>query len=313
MRAPDCGAAVPVATVMPPPDAGPPAPVWPPPLINPSANLRMAWDLALGRPDAREILFTFDDGPNPGTTERLLDILDRHHVHAVFFVCGWRLESDEPLKTRARTLLRNEFDRGHVIGNHTVHHFNMATLSPQQIEHEVDHNSDLIEEVIGQRPHLFRPPYGSYSEFVRQRVEERHDELTLWSIDSHDWQMVGDAQGVAMNVIRLIGNMAGGTILLHDTHPWSVSAAQMVLRWIESDNREREARGRPQYDIMDAAHFFEGERARLPVIEAAREEEARNGRHTHRDAGTGVPTEAMTAGVANMGAGADASAATRAP
>lgn len=246
----------------------------------------MAWDLALGRPNAHEILFTFDDGPNPGTTERLLTMLDRAHYHAVFFVCGWRLETEEPMRSRARAVLRDTFARGHVIGNHTVSHRNLATSTPGQITYEIDHNAQLIEEIVGQRPHLFRPPYGSYSEFVRDHVERRHDELMVWSIDSHDWQMVGDAQGVAMNVIRLIGNMAGGTVLLHDTHPWSVTAAQLVFRWIETENRDRAAHGREPYRVVDPAEYLEGERARIPVLLAEHEAAARDTRHArHSDAG----------------------------
>ena len=293
----------PIATVI-PPNAADTRLAWPPPLINPTANLRIGWDLALGRPNAHEILFTFDDGPNPGTTDRLLGLLDRAHIHAVFFVCGWRLETEEPLRTRARAILRDAFLRGHIIGNHTVHHRDMATLSPQQIRSEVDHNADLIYEVIGQRPHLFRPPYGSYSEFVREHIADRRDELMVWSIDSHDWQLVGNAQAVAMNVIRLIGNMAGGTVLLHDTHPWSVSAAQMVFRWIETENRERAAHGRPPYRVVDPAEYLEGERARMPMLlaeRAAEEEAARHaGRHHTPDAGQGEET---TSGNAGMGSG----------
>jgi len=262
---------------------------WPPPLLNPEAHLRTAWDLALGRPNAREILFTFDDGPKPGTTDRLLDILDRHQVKAVFFVCGWRLETDsEPTRSRARAILQDAYRRGHVIGNHSITHPNMANLSRERIEHEVEHNQEIIEGVIGQRPHLFRPPYGSYSDDVQALVQRRGYELSLWSIDSHDWQMVGDAEGVAMNVIRLIGNMAGGTVLLHDTHAWSVRAADMVLRWIKTENREREQAGRPIYRVVDAAEFIEGARERLPLILAARQAEADRSRRRRRDADAGA-------------------------
>ena len=57
----------------------------------------------------RVAYLTFDDGPNPGTTDRLLGMLDRAHIKAVFFVCGWRLEAEEPLRGRTRALLRDEF------------------------------------------------------------------------------------------------------------------------------------------------------------------------------------------------------------
>ncbi len=279
----------PVVTVIPNSDAGAIARrSWPPPLLNPTAHLRTAWDLALGRPGSREVLFTFDDGPNPGTTDRLLGILDRFHVHAVFFVSGWRLEAEEPLRSRARAILRDEFQRGHVIGNHTVHHRNLAAARVEDVATEIDHNADLIHEVIGERPHLFRPPYGAYSADVQRLIVARGLELSLWSVDSHDWQRVGDAQGVAMNVITLLGNMAGGTVLLHDTHPWSVRAAQMVLQWLEGGNRPRPADPRPTYRVVDAAEFLVGARERLPLIQAeiaAAERERR-----HADRGAHAPT-----------------------
>jgi peptidoglycan/xylan/chitin deacetylase (PgdA/CDA1 family) len=289
-RSPD-GGVEPIATVLRTQDGGMvqtdgsvSARRWPPPLLNPEGHLRTAWDLALGRPNAREILFTFDDGPKPGTTDRLLNILDRHQVKAVFFVCGWRLETDsEPTRSRARAILLDAFRRGHVIGNHSITHPNMANLSRERIEYEVEHNQEIIESVIGQRPHLFRPPYGSYSPELQAHVQRHGYELSLWSIDSHDWQMVGDAEGVAMNVIRLIGNMAGGTILLHDTHPWSVRATDMILRWIKTENRERERAGRPVYRVVDAAEFIEGARERLPLILAERQAEVERLRRRRRE------------------------------
>jgi peptidoglycan/xylan/chitin deacetylase (PgdA/CDA1 family) len=223
----------------------------------------------MGRPNAHEILFSFDDGPNPGTTDRLLPMLDRAGIHAVFFVCGWRLEAEEPLRSRARAILRNTLARGHVIGNHTVHHRVLPNLSTAQIAYEIDHNAELIEEVIGQRPHLFRPPYGAYSEDVRRVVTARRYELWLWSIDSHDWQRVNDADGVAQAVITLIGNHAGGTVLLHDTHPWSVAAVPRILRWIDETNRERAREGRAPYTIMDAPRYLAGARERLRLLPGA--------------------------------------------
>jgi hypothetical protein len=135
------------------------------------------------------------------------------------------------------------------------------------------------------------------------KTANRGYELSLWSIDSHDWQMVGDAQGVAMNVIRLIGNMAGGTVLLHDTHPWSVRAADMVLRWLVTENRDREQAGRPTYRVVDAADFIEGARARLPTIRANREAAEARDRRRRRDpdagagAGAGAARAAEDAGL----------------
>jgi len=109
--------------------------------------------------------------------------------------------------------------------------------------------------------------------------------------------------------------MAGGTVLLHDTHPWSVSAAQMVFRWIETENRDRVAHGREPYRVVDPANYIEGERARIPVLLAEHEAAAREARHAARhpvDAGTGSnPTaenpaaqEAAATGAMGIGSGA---------
>lgn len=284
------GDAEPVAEVIAPDDV-PEAAVWPPALLNPEGRLRLAWDLTLGRPNSHEILFTFDDGPNPGTTDRLLRILDRAGIHAAFFVCGWRMEAEEPLRTRARQILRDTLAAGHIVGNHTVHHRVLPQLTPEQVRYEIDHNADLIEEVIGQRPHLFRPPYGSYSEEVRRNLVRHGNELWLWSIDSRDWATVNNAEGVAERVILNIANHAGGTVLLHDTHPWSVAAVPKILRWIEETNRERVAQGREPYTIVDPARYLEGARARLPMLLAQQSQESgRTGRAPSAD--SAVPADA---------------------
>jgi peptidoglycan/xylan/chitin deacetylase (PgdA/CDA1 family) len=268
----DGGRAEPVATVIPPDEEV----AWPPALLNPEANLRTAWELSMGRPAAREVLFSFDDGPLPGTTDRLLTILERAQVHAVFFVCGWRLEAEEPLRSRARKILQDTHGAGHIIGNHTVHHRLLPSLSAETVAREIDHNADLIHEVIGERPHLFRPPYGAYSEDVRRHVVGLHNELWLWSIDPHDYAVVGDAETVAQRVIYGIANHAGGTVLLHDTHAWSVAAVPKVLRWIEETNRERAEQNRSTYEIMDAARYLEGARVRLAQMTPSRDAGARS-------------------------------------
>lgn len=278
-HAPD-GSVVPVATVI--PRDAPPA--WPPALLNPDARLRTAWDLSMGRPGAREVLFTFDDGPNPGTTDRLLGHLSRAGIHAMFFVCGWRLETDEPLRSRARAVLRDIARQGHVIGNHTVRHRLLPNLTPQQVAWEIDHNAGLIEEVIGQRPHLFRPPYGGYSEDVRRHLVRLQNELWLWSIDPHDYELVGDSDRVAQRVITGLGNHAGGTVLMHDTHAWSVNAVPKILRWLERENRDRVAQGRAPYVILDPARYLEGARARLPLLRDAEATRPRRGRDASVDA-----------------------------
>jgi peptidoglycan/xylan/chitin deacetylase (PgdA/CDA1 family) len=280
----DAGGAEPVAMVIPPAEEV----VWPPPLLNPEAHLRMAWDLSMGRPNSHEVLFSFDDGPNPGTTDRLLPMLAAADIRAVFFVCGWRLETEEPIRSRARKILQDIAAAGHIVGNHTVHHHNLPTLSPERIRYEIDHNADLIEEVTGERPHMFRPPYGAYNEDVRRHVTSLHNEMWLWSIDPHDYLVVGDSETVAQRVIMGIANHAGGTVLIHDTHAWSVAAVPKILRWIRESNRERLDQGRPVYEIMDAPRYLEGARVRLEAMQAPATVRSDAGAHDVHDAGDAV-------------------------
>ncbi len=285
----DAGHVEPLGVVVPPDAAR--APSWPPPLLNPEARLRWGWDLSLGRPGAREVLFTFDDGPNPGTTDRLLPMLSRAGIHAAFFVCGWRLESsEEPLRSRARQILRDIVAQGHIVGNHTVHHLVLPQLPPDRVRYEIEHNADLIEEVLGERPHLFRPPYGAYSEDVRRHLVARGNELWMWSIDPHDYLLVNNAEGVAQAVITALGNHAGGTVLLHDTHPWSVAAVPKILRWLDQENADRALSRRAPYVILDAPHYLEGARSRLPQIIAAEADASAAAAHHARDASAAEPT-----------------------
>lgn len=297
----DAGRLEPLGMVI-PPDASR-APSWPPALLNPEARLRWGWDLSLGRPGSREVLFTFDDGPNPGTTDRLLPMLARANIHAAFFVCGWRLESSEqPLRNRSRQILRDIVAAGHIVGNHTVHHYQLPTLTPERVRYEIEHNADLIQEVIGERPHLFRPPYGAYSEDVRRHLVSKGNELWMWSIDPHDYLLVNNAESVAQRVITNLGNHAGGTVLLHDTHPWSVAAMAKIIRWLDRENSDREQSGRAPYVVLDPARYLEGARARLPQIQAADALVNNANRGRSRDAGADAgPAVEPTTGVVGEG------------
>ena len=198
--------------------------------------------------------------------------LTRARVKAVFFVCGWRLESSEqPLRNRARQILRDIVAAGHIVGNHTVHHYQLPTLTPERVRYEIEHNADLIEEVIGERPHLFRPPYGAYSEDVRAPLVSK-------------------------------GNHAGGTVLLHDTHPWSVAAMAKIIRWLDRENSDREQSGRAPYVVLDPARYLEGARARLPQIQAADALVNSSNRGRSRDAGADAgPAVEPTTGVVGEG------------
>ena len=107
--------------------------------------------------DPGKIVLTFDDGPDPDYTPRILDILKREHVPAAFFVVGSMAE-------KSISILRREYDEGYEIGNHTFFHPDISTISLQRVNLELNATRKLIESVTGRSTILFRPPFNADAE-----------------------------------------------------------------------------------------------------------------------------------------------------
>ena len=198
--------------------------------------------------------------------------------------------------------MRREISEGHAVANHTWDHKELPRLSGEAVRNELTSASDAIERVTGVRPSCFRPPYGAYSEDVRRHLVSKGNELWMWSIDPHDYLLVNNAESVAQRVITNLGNHAGGTVLLHDTHPWSVAAMAKIIRWLDRENSDREQSGRAPYVVLDPARYLEGARARLPQIQAADALVNSSNRGRSRDAGADAgPAVEPTTGVVGEG------------
>lgn len=127
----------------------------------------------------KTIAFTFDDGPHPYYTERLLKILKDSQVHATFFVVGKQVEKHPEL-------LQLIFRDGHEIANHTYSHRDMRSLSPNEITQELEKTEALVRAVTDQRMRFFRPPGGRYNETVVERAKETGYDMVLWSVLPQD-------------------------------------------------------------------------------------------------------------------------------
>jgi peptidoglycan/xylan/chitin deacetylase (PgdA/CDA1 family) len=161
--------------------------------------------LIRGPADGGRIALTFDDGPASPFTEQVLDILRDQHVPATFFVCGRNAE-------RYPELLRRISVEGHAIGNHTYSHFFPYLMTRTQLAEDIDRAQVAIEKGTGQRPELFRPPYGARWFGLYPVLNARGLKVVQWSDAGYDWKADEDSI-VRLSLARL---GPGSIILLHD-------------------------------------------------------------------------------------------------
>lgn len=183
-------------------------------------------DSAFGRrrrlDEPGSVLLTFDDGPDPDVTPGVLDRLSAYEARAVFFVVGNRI-------SKAPQLLRRILDEGHLLGNHTFTHRLDRDPDPVTYYCDVQRCQQAIEELVGQRPRLFRAPMGrsSAGALIAPRLLKLRQ--VLWSLDSEDWNLRSEEAAVACGK-RLCGSVAGGDIvLLHDDNPNVLKVLDVLL------------------------------------------------------------------------------------
>jgi peptidoglycan/xylan/chitin deacetylase (PgdA/CDA1 family) len=227
-----------------------------------------------GRPkvesDARpEILLTFDDGPAVDKTPKVLDILDQHGIKAVFFINGWHLQGHSPVAEKSRELLREELRRGHAVGNHTIHHYFLCGhYYVKQAYQEIEGNAAIIEEAIGQRPDLFRTPYGAHCKQLNQTLAGFGIRPTGWDIDPQDWRLK-NAPKIEAYVERALTRLHGRAIVLfHDVQAATVVALPHILDWIDQENARRVASKQPPIKIINYAYLLPQRRIMPPFLDA---------------------------------------------
>jgi peptidoglycan/xylan/chitin deacetylase (PgdA/CDA1 family) len=158
--------------------------------------------------DEQVIALTFDDGPNPPYTGRILDVLDRYGVPATFFCVG--LHASAHTEELARMT-----EAGHRLANHTWSHPFLPDLSVAELAVQLERTDEAIAGVAGEQgPRLFRPPYGSRSpEIVSWLAEGDHGTMVLWDVDANDWALPG-AEAIARTVLDQA--RPGSIALMHD-------------------------------------------------------------------------------------------------
>lgn len=198
----------------------------------------------------RELLLSFDDGPDLKGTPLILEELDRRGLKAIFFVTGWRLVGQRPEDIARRDLLRKIAAHGHLVANHTFSHHNLCD-NPDETASQIDDNSEIIAQVTGVRPLLFRAPYGAFCHTLGAALAARELVDIGWNLDPQDWKN-NTPERIFSYLTSKLGHLEGrGILLLHDTHAASVRALPQVLDWLARENHRAVSEGRAPIAIID--------------------------------------------------------------
>ena len=189
-----------------------------------------------GAGDTHEVALTFDDGPDPEWTPKILDILKAAKVKAAFFLVGVNAE-------RYPNLVRRIVDEGHEIGNHTYYHPNLALCWPEHVRLELNATQLLIQTLTGRGTTLFRPPYAADTQPARladlmplQIAQDQNYLVVLENIDPQDWAKPG-----ADVILQRIKQQRhdGNIILLHDAggdRSQTVEALPRIIEYLQARN-----------------------------------------------------------------------------
>jgi peptidoglycan-N-acetylglucosamine deacetylase len=157
-------------------------------------------------PGSRQLALTYDDGPNPTHTLRLLDVLAKHGVQATFFLVG-RYVQQTP------EIAREVVQAGHVVGNHTFTHPLLIFRSEAEIREELSQCRSALQDAIGRHSNLFRPPFGGRRSAVLRVARDLGLEPVMWNVTGYDW----NAPPAAVIERKVAKQIRGGDIiLLHD-------------------------------------------------------------------------------------------------
>ena len=183
------------------------------------ADVKMIYSQCVVEDNA--IAITFDDGPDPKNTPRLLDMLKERGIKATFFLVG-KCAATWP------DIVKRMIEEGHEVGNHTWNHYQLTRLGESKVLNELQTTHDAIVKACGVTPILYRPPYGA-TRLSQQKLIHDHFDYTavLWDVDPLDWKAPRSAAKVHERVLKQ--TKAGSIILCHDIHRETVDAMPATL------------------------------------------------------------------------------------
>ncbi len=171
-----------------------------------------------------EIALTFDDGPDPARTPRILQILADAGIKATFFEIGKNAAAHPEISRRVLAA-------GHTVGSHTFSHPNMSRIPESHAETEVESGDASVSLALGMKPGelpFFRFPYGAKTTVEQDFVQRRGNTTFFWNMDSQDWK-IRDPHRLFLNVLAELDRAKRGIILFHDIHEQTVIVLPHVL------------------------------------------------------------------------------------
>ena len=175
--------------------------------------------------ETKKAALTFDDGPSPLYTERLLDGLKERGVVATFFVTGENAES-------CPDLIRREKADGHLIGNHTYSHIQLTSDNKEVFREELVKTNKILKAITGENVTYIRPPYGNWNKSLECDVIMLP---VFWSLDTLDWKLKNTEQIVK----KVLGEVEeNDVILMHDSYATSVEAALRIVDELKAQGYE---------------------------------------------------------------------------
>lgn len=176
----------------------------------------------------KKIAISFDAAWGIEYTEDILDILDKYDVKTTFFLVGFWVD-------KYPEYVKEIHNRGHEVGNHSSNHPYMTKLSNDQIAEELNKTGSKIFELTGEKPILFRPPYGDYNDNVIKICRENGYYAIQWDVDSLDWKELG-TQAVVDRVTRNVSD--GSIVLFHNNAKYVSEYLPLVLAKLKEEGYE---------------------------------------------------------------------------
>lgn len=175
-----------------------------------------------GNKNNKKIALTFDDGPNDSSLPKILDLLKEEKIKASFFFIGKNIAS-------RKIKVERVYNEGHLVLNHSYGHTNFTTSSKEDIVSEISKTNNVIKDILGIEPTLYRPPYGIITENVKKAIKKLDMSVVLWNVDGEDWNNKRTVKEIIDTQKEQTKN---GSIILMHTQPEKNTSYEALIKLI---------------------------------------------------------------------------------